>query len=392
MKKVLYGTTALVSMALVSGVAAADEKMKVSVNGYAQQWITVVQEDNDCTAFGTCAAGTTPKVSGVDFKHNTEIWFKGSKKLDNGITVGIDVQMEGDQPPGGPVGSLDETYMWFSSPSLGKLILGDENNAAYLLHSWPTNGGVSVASGDVINVAAFRKANSASYYNTAMGTSNIRAAENDVSKITYLSPVFYGFQVGASYWPEAAAGGGQAGNASASRLANYHDGFAFGAKYAGKFSGVGVGASFGYLMQDPMGGLNTAAFVATGTDTDIEQWNAGLKLSYMGFTVTGNYNTINDGMMTSALTFDSSSWTVSGSYKTGPYTVGVQWFSGEAEDAVAVAGDDEHDVLMISGGYQLGAGVRLVAGIYTFDQSDDAATPTTSNDGWGLMVGSKVSF
>jgi len=397
MKKALYGTTALVSMALVSGTVAADEKMKVGIAGYHQQWVTYTQEENNCTAFNTCANSTTPKLTGFDVKTNSEIWFKGSKKLDNGITVGIDVQLEGLSQGDGD--TIDEQYLYVQSDSLGKLILGDENNAAYLLHSWPTNGGVSVSSGDVINVAAYRAprvtprharggvGNLASYYNTALGTVAPRVTENDTTKITYLSPVFAGFQAGVSYWPE----GTQDDNGRTSRLDTTHDGFAFGAKYAGKFSGVGIGASYGYVASGTVPG-NSAMFVARGIDEDVEQHSIGLKVSVAGFTGTANYSVVNDGLLTSMTTYDSSSWTISGSYKTGPYTVGVQWFSGEAEDNVVNPADDEHNVLMISGGYQLGAGVRLVAGFYTFDDNDESTASAAQNDGWGLMMGVKTSF
>ncbi|MCP5368817.1 MAG: porin [Hyphomicrobiales bacterium] len=368
-------------MALVSGTAAADEKLMIGVHGYHQQWLTYVQEDNDNAAVGTA------KRTGIDVKSNSEIWFTGSKKLDNGITVGVDVQLESDQPAGG--GQIDETYAWFSSDSLGKIIIGDENNAAYLLHVWPTNGGVSVASGDVINIAAFRKpAGVASYYNTALGTTNIRAGENDTSKLTYLTPKFFGFQAGVSWWPE---GAGQTANASGSRITTMHDGFAIGANYSNNFNGIGLGISAGYLTMDSTGGPQ-GPFGATGRDSRLDQYNVGLMVSFAGFTVTGNYNAIDDGMMTSTTTFDSTSWSLAASYATGPYTVGIQYFSGEAEDSILVAADDEHDVLMISGGYQLGAGVRLVAGFYTFDDTDETNLAATSNDGWGLVLGTKISF
>ncbi|MCP5364306.1 MAG: porin [Hyphomicrobiales bacterium] len=110
----------------VGNASAEEERIKMEVHGYHQQWASVMAgHDLKDGAGGSIHFDTNT----LDQKHNSEICFTGETTLDSGLTVGVNVQLEantsGDQ--------IDESYLYLSTPEMGKLIIGDENNAAYLL-------------------------------------------------------------------------------------------------------------------------------------------------------------------------------------------------------------------------------------------------------------------
>ncbi|MGF1641669.1 MAG: porin, partial [Rhodospirillales bacterium] len=100
MKHFLYGTTALATAGLIAGVAgnaAAAERIKVGIAGYHQQFMVYTDQDYENNA----VSGARQSTNDFDQKHNSEICFIGETTLDNGITFGINVQLEantsGDQ-------------------------------------------------------------------------------------------------------------------------------------------------------------------------------------------------------------------------------------------------------------------------------------------------------
>ena len=95
MKKVLLGSTALVAAGMIAS-APASAKMKLSVGGYMEQWVGYVSQDDVGTA----------DYSGVDVKSDSEVHFKGMTKLDNGMSVGVNMQLEGN----GGGDTIDESY------------------------------------------------------------------------------------------------------------------------------------------------------------------------------------------------------------------------------------------------------------------------------------------
>lgn len=75
----------------------------------------------------------------------------GETTLDNGLTIGVNVQLESFSE----ADTVDEAYLFLQSPIMGQLIVGDENNAAYLLHVTAPDGGISPDEGDLCNIRAF---------------------------------------------------------------------------------------------------------------------------------------------------------------------------------------------------------------------------------------------
>ena len=393
MKKYLLGTTALATAGLMAGMAsdaAASERIKVGINGYHQQWGVYADQDIDTKATAAGARNQI-KTSPVDQKHNSEICFNGESTLDNGITFGLNVQLEantsGDQ--------IDESYLYVQSDSMGRLIIGDENNAGYLLHVTAPNGGISIDSGDMISDDFFENTTGADWFDTSLGTTNLRFNDNDSGKFTYISPRFAGFQLGASYIPQFEPGGGDDNSGIyKSTLAGVRtedkqrNGVAVGANFREDFGGFGVQASLGWL------GAQTS-------DNDLSAANAGLQLSFAGFSVGGAYVKAFGGTKSvdatgaEASEFDGDGWTAGGAYEIGPYKVGITYQRGVNDGFDGGGGDFRLDQANISGTYQFGPGIRLVGGFFAYDADTQGRSDGEigfDNEGWGFASGIKLGF
>ena len=121
MKKVLLGTTALVAAGVLAGGGVqAAEGVKLGVGGYFNSAFGYVDEDD-----GDGESGHNHYSTALN--QDNEIHFKGQATLENGITVGARVELEGftsgDQ--------VDERWVYFRG-GFGELRYGDEDDARKL--------------------------------------------------------------------------------------------------------------------------------------------------------------------------------------------------------------------------------------------------------------------
>jgi len=189
MKKNLLATSALVAAgALVSQGALAEAKpIEIKVGGYYEQWVGFVSQDAD-----NASDSDRVNATGVDVQEDGEIFFKGSTTLDNGLTFGVNVQLEaassGDQ--------IDESYL-FARGSFGEVVLGSENGPAYAMHY-----GIDIDQG-----YGLEEGDTAFYWFSGgainqLNTTRLATLDNDSQKIRWISPRFEGFQIGLSFAPE----------------------------------------------------------------------------------------------------------------------------------------------------------------------------------------------
>ena len=86
MKKILLGTTAIVAAGMIAAPSAdAADKIKISVGGYMNQWFGYTTADDE-----------SGEYQGFNNVSDTEIFFTGMTTLDNGISFGVNVQLEGN--------------------------------------------------------------------------------------------------------------------------------------------------------------------------------------------------------------------------------------------------------------------------------------------------------
>ena len=362
MKKILACTTALVA-ASVAGQALAADKIKLSVGGYMNQEVGIA--DNK--------AGET----NVNLVSNTEVFFKGSTTLDNGLTIGADIQLEGNSQA---ADQIDESYAWIEG-SWGKVILGTENGVGDLITTHaPSVGPMGIDGSN----ATFWVSNASG--NNAPTTIDVTGS-GDNEKITYISPkLLEMIQIGASYTPGTEAEDGK----GVTSMTNTYNVWETTLLFETSVAGVGVRTSGSYQHGND----------DTGFD-NISSVSGGLNLSYAGFTLGGGYGrTITSnrgGTLTNAN--DGWSYNIGLAYATGPYGVSLGYHYGEAEGSIGDNGANESVLVSELGfSYNVSTGVDFKSGISYVKFEEDTELTATSNggeyesDGWTWVNGVYLSF
>ncbi|MEQ9519326.1 MAG: porin [Parvibaculum sp.] len=376
MKKTLLGTTALVTAGLVAGPALASDPLTVTVGGSLVTGFYFV--DND-------------KVGVTDFDdtkvavvaRNIDVVAEGT--LDNGLVAGAALKLQLGNDEGRQSTTSDATFSEayaYLEGGFGRLEIGGTDGAAFKMHyssPWfvPGNG---VDSPNIYNIQ-----NAAGSISSRTSTYSLLA--EDDNKISYFTPRLAGFQLGASFTPDAGANDVTSNGfgVSAANSAN-EDVMEIAANYAGEFGGVSVGADIFYV---------TAEAAAIGAD-DAEERGVGVSLGFSGFTLGGAYTQVENVVAGTQSTVtvasrgnETDSWTVGLAYGTGPWTVGVAYFESEAENATGVdIGSNEF--IQIGGGYSLGAGVDLGLDIQLIEDKAGAAATAIDSTSAGIVLA--ISF
>lgn len=367
MKKVLLGTTAIVAAGMIAAPSAdAAEKLKVSVGGYMEQWFGYTTSDDE--------VGTEDN-EGFDQKSDTEIHFKGMTTLDNGISFGINVQLEGNSNPGD---QIDESYMIIKG-NFGEVNIGSENSSLYKMNYGPTDFGIGINSGDQSSWVKKPSSIAGSFFRSPFGSTNVEPNRaNDSEKVTYYTPRIEGFQLGVSYLPDSK----QDDNSLPDRDTEVSDGYTIAANFVRDFDNFNIAVSGGY------GTFTEGA----STADDPSAWSGGLKVGFGGFTIGGAYA----GSEGTVKADDNEGYTVGASYASGPWGVSVNYFHGE-RDGETVAGvqdgQADHDTITLNGKYTLGPGVTAAGTLgYTEYTTDDTGEVNDEADGTYFVVGIKLSF
>lgn len=360
MKTVSFVGAALVAMG-VGGAAHAADPITLKLGGYTRYYVGYADNDDSVGDFQE-----------FDVKGANEVYFLGSTTLDNGLKVSVEMQFEAGGNADTRNNNVDEAYVTLDG-AFGRVIIGAENNAAYLMHVSAPDAAGTLESGE-INLMGGTWVVRPSGVNSLQKETGIDV-ESDAEKITYISPSFGGLSVGFSYVPSLGD------HDQRPKLEdNLTDMVAAGLSYKTSYRGVGIKASAGYLtVLDENEGVS-------GT-SDYDEVSAGLQVSYAGFTVGGSYANINHDTTTDK-GLDGRVFTAGIQYASGPAAVSFAYMDSKAEGAVG-GGDDRGKIYQASGKYNLGPGIAAVATVGHVDFEDEGAD---ANDGWTAFSGLKVSF
>jgi hypothetical protein len=365
-KAFLFGTSALVAAGLFASSAQAAEPIEIKVGGFMNQW------------FGYSDNKDVDNFQSFDQWSNSEIIFSGKTTLDNGLTVGLNVQLEANTTDD----QIDESYA-FVQGSFGRFNIGSSKDAGSLMQVAAPNVGLSINDGYVDQYIVNTTGQSLDLFGSALGSTYIT---DKSQKISYFTPRFSGFQLGVSYSPDLDETGDR--NSLVSETAAYTDGFSVGLNYTNSFSGVDVAGALGYYYAGAPDGAKDV--VEKGDVDDFTAYTAGLNLGMGGFTVGGSYANINDGAIAGTFSTEGQAYDVGLSYETGAIGASLTYFHGESDADRTVSRDDENDSYVGSLRYNLGQGVAVIGSVgYTDFQGE---LPGGSDDNAGYYVTSGLAL
>ena len=382
MKKVLFGTTALVAAGMFGTAAQAAEPIKLSVGGFMNQWFGIVDIDDE----------HLNTYNNFGIMGDTEVHFKGATTLDNGLKVAVTIELEAERINNAAGRNADQQFATLSG-GWGQVRIGEMFNAAQLVHnSAPGAGGAFADVGALLNqgLAAGTATTMANYFTSVDGVANAGRGSN---AIDYISPMFGPFAFGVTYTPEIFSNGPAVeGNSSKDLLGGA-------LVYADKWGPVSVNADIAYARFDVQEGAPTAS---TGQNGMAHGMPIGLKFGYAGFEVGGSYFRIWDNVKVNSSgvaggansSFDGRAWDAGIAYTTGPWKFGYQYFASSFEGAVQTHNRDRVALHNAGGQYTMGPGVVVTANVAYMNLKDEAdlANGTSERSSLGLITGLKLNF
>jgi hypothetical protein len=376
MKRILLGSTTLAGVAALTGAAQASDGVKLDIGGFFQTVYQGVFDNKDSGHFGD--------HRNVDkFAHNAEVWFKGETTLDNGLTVGARIELEGENADD----QIDKSFVYWSG-GFGKVQIGSQDG--------PIGGYCLLPPGATANFSAFSPDDWGSNDPIGSNAACVDALGNSQS-IVYSTPNFSGFQLIVGYTPSNNAedytqagvnGPGTPSNPDGTA----HHSFAAYALYNYAGDGWGVDWGGGGSWQ---GKFNGDPAVSDGKSST---YQTGLNFTFGNFGVGGVMEYFENGGE------DNNAWVAGGgaSYGIDAWTVGIQGSHGHYDglgSAQSLAqnpgGSRNLDRVILTGNYTLGPGVDLDAELgYTWfhDSGDAADNDTDSYHAASVAIGSTLRF
>ena len=378
MKNLLFGTTALVATGVIASAVYADQGVKLGLGGYYQGAAGILFNQDH----GNSDAGHNTRD--VVFRQDVEVWFLGETTLDNGLTVGAEIQMEGQQSED----QIDEVWAYFKG-GWGQVRFGDDDDATnqlgYLIPSASSLFGVDSPD--------FEFANTRGNGNGAFQTNvTLLDISSDATKVIYFSPTFGGFSFAVSYAPDRRGEDQYTGQISANNpggttysnnVGQVQDVFSAAIEFDHDFNGVSLASGIGFAegqWENPL------------PNQDKTSWgmNAHLDVTYVGFTFGGsmayrdNYTTVGAGS-------DYIVYGVGATYNWDAWTVGLAWSHGHYE-YTASTDDDDLDIVEFTGRYDLSPGISIDAmtGVSTLAAAN--GSPRSDYTAWEGAIGFNINF
>jgi hypothetical protein len=383
MRNLLLGGTALVAAGAVAAGAPqqanAADPIQLEVGGYYDFFYTVTAQDEP--------AGQANDFQADRIRQEGEVEFRGSTTLDNGIQVGIDVALKAYTDPE----QIEEHYI-FVDGSFGSVELGSRENAAYLMHYAAPEVGILANSPDYLPFQNFTGIFPKTYVGGTLS--------NRFNRINYFTPRIAGFQLGASYAPDAGTPDNQQTPSGTGLLTDGRGNmreYAIGANFVRSFNGIDVAASAGYnIVTNDSGAANAE---------DGQDYSFGLNVGYAGFTFGGSFeqqDAVANRPGTAGFNpaFGESETTlfdIGASYTTGPWGTSIAWVRGEREFDNSPAEPTMNSVVG-SLTYELGPGITANANVHYFQQDADggpaapAGEPNYDEGAFAGSIGMFLSF
>jgi outer membrane protein OmpU len=348
MKKSLLATTALAALGVVAVASPASAKFEVGVSGYMEQWFGYSDNKETVNANSDVFDMISDNEFNIDFKQT----------LDNGLEIGGQIQVEGQQAGG----ETDEQFI-FMNGSFGRIELGTDNGAAYRMHYGVASNGIGI---DESDWTSWIPGTSTESRATSIGS----GIENDQNKVTYFSPRLNGIQIGATYIPEMDVNLSSPSTAGKEADGVRDNAFSIAANYVNSFDAVSLSASIGYTD------------AGSGVQGDHTGLNAGLRIGFGGFTASLAYGEEDDQTVNNV--DEVSILGVGLGYKAGPAGVSIAYIRGEDS-----FDNFKQNAIEVGASYVMGPGVTAKGSLYYADSKTAGANTA---DGVAVVGGLALSF
>jgi outer membrane protein OmpU len=375
MKRILLGTTAILATgSFAVPASAADNTVKLGFGGrYLGAAGYVISQDSD----DEFVEDSRDHV----FKQDIEVHFQGEGVLDNGLTVGARIELEGQHQDGD---QIDESFA-FISGGFGELRFGDTPEASYqLCYLVPSASSMFGADSPDFNFSNAGVNGYASTNGTCYGI------DDKATKVVYFTPELGGFRFAVSYAPDDTedtrntTGPGFA-TRNDNNLGQFSETVSVAGQYVADWNGFNIALGGGYAAAND-------AELPLGTDDgndDAYEINAYAQVGFAGFTVGGALRYRDFDLETIDVQGQNQVYGVGVTYNFDPWTVGLGWTHGDYELEDTDDDDDEHDDIVATGSYALGPGVAIDAmaeySNYDGDDSEDY-------EGWATGLGLVIRF
>ena len=373
MKKIVLATTALVSVAYAGSVLAQESMVmgpqgaSAELGGYYEFGYQSYEDDTD----GDSAGADSGSYS------DTELAISFSRTTDNGLTFGMDVELETGT---GTDNNTDEASLYIQG-DFGRIVLGENDRASDSFHTWaPTHAG-SYGSDDGNEAPQFQGGVD-SYVKAFAGNPSY----DDSVKIAYFTPDFSGFSFGVS-WEDSQSSTN--GDDSYLTTAAYLESISSDAKpeeISNEEADISVGASYSADLGDDLSlTFNIGADDNSEDGADERSSIAyGVRADWRDLSLTLAHASYEEGEETGA--------------ETTGFGVGYQ-----INDKLSVGGyyanadhdvlDQSADIVSLSAGYTIAAGLSATIAWNQFDLSGvDASDDKIENEGQEALFEVQVQF
>jgi outer membrane protein OmpU len=399
MKRILYGTTAMVVAGLTAGDASAASGLKLGITGFFRNAIGASWGNGPQATFPAVAPAVGFSTAGlnsfgrqdVSMRQEIRVNFTGETTLDNGITVGVLVGLNGENVmKSGNTTQINRAYADFSGrfgmvrigetdSALGTDCVADPGNVTsnFGVNS-PNESFSNVGYGVVRNQFTGTITPGQTAFGGTVGVApvgeigtcfGLESKGNRSNKILYFSPSFDGLTFGVSFTPQGAsrfAGGGITYGTDVQAPVGGVPGaganiLAVAADYVHDFGGwyltVGGGGEWAFTDYTAAGGANPnkPSWYQAGAQIGIGHWSFGASGAYY-------VNYIEAGFAGTTAAPSSDGWvtTAGVNYSLGDVAVGLQGMYSQWGQA-AGAGDEKVWGLSLNSTYAYGPGINLEA-------------------------------